>query len=85
MKKLVSLLLVVVTLLSLSLVGCAPKGFDYQNLSSNYVSFTPSYKDKALYVTIAELAELITDEEIFESIDDALVSAGAYYNKITEG
>lgn len=85
MKKLVSLLLVLVTLVSLSLVGCsAPKGFDYQNLASNYVTLY-DYKGNPLYVTIAELAELITDEEINEAIDDALVSAGAYYNKITEG
>lgn len=84
MKKLVSLLLVLVTLVSLSLVGCAPKGFDYQNLASNYVTLY-NYKDKALYVTIADLADLITDDEINETIDDALISAGAYYNKITEG
>ena len=84
MKKLVSLLLVLVTLVSLSLVGCAPKGFDYQNLSSNYVTLY-DYNGKALYVTIADLAELITDEEINDQINDALVSSGAYYNKITEG
>ncbi len=84
MKKLVSLLLVLVTLTALCLGGCAPKGFDYQNLASNYVTLY-DYNGKALYVTVAELAELITEDEINDTIDDALVSAGAYFKKITEG
>ena len=84
MKKLVSLLLVLVTLSAICLTGCAPQGFDYKNLSSNYVTLY-DYNGKALYVTVAELAELITDDEINDTIDDALISAGAYFNKITEG
>lgn len=84
MKKLVSLLLVLVTLVSLSLVGCAPAGFDYQNLASNYVTLY-DYKGNPLYVTIAELEALVSDDEINEAIDDSLVAAGAYFNKITEG
>lgn len=84
MKKLVSLLLVLVTLVSLSLVGCAPTGFDYKNLSSNYVTLS-NYKGEPLYVTIAELEKLVSDDEINETIDEALVGAGAYFNKITEG
>lgn len=84
MKKLVSLLLVLVTLTALCLTGCAPTGFDYKNLSQNYVTLY-DYNGKALYVTVAELAELITDEEINDAIDDSLVSAGAYFNKITTG
>lgn len=84
MKKLVSLLLVLVTLSALSFTGCAPKGFDYKNLASNYVTLY-DYNGKALYVTVADLAEKITEDEINDSIDDALVSAGAYFNKITTG
>lgn len=85
MKKITSLFLVIVMLLSVgTLASCAEKGFDYQNEDlSPYVTLI-NLVAGGLKADVAKLDAVITDEKVIEEINDALVSAGAYYNKITD-
>ena len=87
MKKALSLLLLFATLLSLSLVGCrTPEPpFDYASRASDYVSFYYDASYNRLYVSVAYLEPRITEEDVYKTIDDALVANGAYVNKISAG
>lgn len=82
MKKIVCMLLVLVTLLSFA--GCSDKGFDYQNEDlTQFVTLAP-YAAEKLKADCAKLEAIIEDKDVNEEIDDALAAALAYYKKITE-
>ncbi len=84
MKKFLSLLLVVATLLSVGLLaGCAETGFDYRNSDLTPYVTLGNYKGK-LNVTIAKLAETIEDEDVLKEITDMLASAAIPYKKLDE-
>ena len=82
MKKIVCMLLVLVTLLSFA--ACSDKGFDYQNEDlTQFVTLAP-YAAEKLKADCAKLEAIIEDKDVNEEIDDALAAALAYYKKITE-
>lgn len=85
MKKITSLFLVIVMLLSVgTMAACSEKGFDYQNEDlSAYVTLI-NLVEGSLKADFAKLDATITDEKVIEEINDALAAAGAYYNKITD-
>ena len=86
MKKITSLLLVLVMLFSVvALSSCADKGFDYQNEDlTPYV--TLAALNEKLKATVADLAAKIEVADVEKEINDALEAAFAYYKKIeTEG
>ncbi|MBQ8173908.1 MAG: hypothetical protein IJ009_00735 [Clostridia bacterium] len=82
MKKIVCMLLVLVTLFSVA--ACADKGFDYQKEDlTPFVTLAP-YASEKLKADCAKLEALITDADVNEEIDAALAAALAFYKKITE-
>lgn len=82
MKKLLSLLLVVATLLSVGLLaGCADTPFDYRNSDLTPYVTLGNYQGK-LNFTIADLAETITDEDVRKEITDMLANAAIPYKKL---
>lgn len=84
MKKIVSLLLLA-AMMVLTLASCGSAGFDYKANASKYVINLADYENTKLTATIAQLAALITNEDVNEEIDAALISGKAYLEKITEG
>lgn len=82
MKKLTSLFLVLVMLLSVvALSSCADKGFDYQNEDlTPYV--TLAALNEKLKANVADLAAKIEIADAEKEIDKALEAAFAYYKKI---
>ena len=84
MKKIVSLLLLAAMMI-LTLASCGSAGFDYKANASKYVIKLADYENTKLTATIAQLASIITDDDVNKEIDDALVSGKAYLEKITEG
>ncbi len=89
MKKLLSLCLAVLLCLPcLYLAACSESAFDYQNEDLTAMVTVPgTYRTDKLAIKVKDLAALITDEELFEAIDEliALVGHDMYYEKITEG
>ena len=82
MKRIVCMLLVLVTLLSFA--ACSDKGFDYQNEDlTQFVTLAP-YAAEKLKADCARLEAIITDEDVTDEINDALAAALAFYKKITE-
>ncbi len=84
MKKLTSLLLVLVMLFSVvALSSCADKGFDYQNEDlTPYV--TLAALSEKLKANVADLAAKIEIADVEKEINDALEAAFAYYKKIED-
>ena len=87
MKKLTSLLLAVLMLFSVAALascGNTETGFDYRNETlTDYVTLADYIKQK-LEVNVGLLGDTITDAEVNAQIDKALMSANAYYKKITD-
>ena len=85
MKKIVSLLLLS-AMLVLTLAACGGSaGFDYKNNASQYVISLPDYENTKLAATIAKLNAIITDDDVKEEINNALISGKAYREKVKEG
>lgn len=84
MKKITALLILVVMLCT-ALISCGGGGFDYRTEDlTPYVTLAP-YESERLQAVIAELAALITDADVNEEIDDALIAGKAYLEKLKEG
>ncbi len=86
MKKIASLLLALLMLLSaLSFVGCADKGFDYRKEDlTPYIYKMFDYQNEKLHITIADLADTITDDDVKEEINKLLESKSAFYKKVED-
>lgn len=82
MKKIVCMLLVLVTLFSVA--ACSDKGFDYQNEDlTQFVTLAP-YAAEKLKADVAKLEATITDADVTDEINESLAAALAYYKKLTE-
>ncbi len=87
MKKIASLLLALLMLLSvLSFVGCADKGFDFrtEDLTPYIYNMVELSETNKLHITIADLSDTITDEDVKEEINTLLETKAAYYKKNEE-
>ena len=84
MKKIVSLLLLA-AMMVLTLASCGSAGFDYKANASKYVIKLADYENTKLAATLAQLAAIITDDDVKDEINEALISGKAYLNKIKEG
>lgn len=82
MKKIVCMLLVLVTLFSFA--ACSDKGFDYQNEDLTQFVTLPNYAAEKLKADCAKLDAIITDDKVVEEINKALAAKLAFYKKITE-
>lgn len=86
MKKLTSLLLVVLMLFSVVLTSCGQTetAFDYQNEDLTAYVTLANYLANKLQVDVGMLEETVTEDEINKHINDLLISKNAIYKTITE-
>ncbi len=86
MKKIVSLLLALLMLASVgTFVGCSGTGFDYRTEDlTPYIYKLFDHTTEKLHITIADLADTITDADVKEEINKLLADKKAYFKKIED-
>ena len=86
MKKIVSLLLALLMLASVAtFAGCTEPGFDYRTEDlTPYIYKLFDHNTEKLHITIADLADEITDADVKEEINKLLADKLAYYKKIED-
>ncbi len=86
MKKIVSLLLALLMLASVgAFTACSDTGFDYRTEDlTPYIYKLFDHTTDKLHITIADLADTITDDDVKKEINALLAQKAAYYKKIED-